>query len=158
MSPPPGHMACSAHWSTGTLDSQHSEPGGESPRVSPNPLFYVSGAQICCPPEGSLSLTNPSSSQARHAGHHLPLPPFSGKELVGFSLCQSPWLACADSRQGLLLTDSQPMHSEIGHTQHQQLHLPFPPMVLPATHPSHSPSLPRLSQVSNTSICIRNTK
>ena len=51
MSPPPGHMACSAHWSTGTLDSQHSEPGGESPRVSPYPLFYITGAQIWYTPE-----------------------------------------------------------------------------------------------------------
>ena len=62
----PGHMACSAHWSTGTLDSQHREPGEESPHVSPYPLFYISGAQIWCTPEGfsfpSQSILLPSET------------------------------------------------------------------------------------------------
>ena len=107
--------------------------------------------------KGSPSPANPSSSQARQAGHHLPLPPCFRKELVCFSLCQSPWPAYADSRKGLLLANSQPMQREISHTQHQQLH-PFHLRCLlqPILHTA--PPCPHSGQVSYTSICIRNTK
>ena len=107
--------------------------------------------------KGSPSPANPSSSQARQAGHHLPLPPCFRKELVCFSLCQSPWPAYADSRKGLLLANSQPMQREISHTQHQQLH-PFHLRCLlqPILHTA--PPCPYSGQVSYTSICIRNTK
>ena len=123
----------------------------------PTLSFISLGPKYGALQKGSLSPVNPSSSQVRQAGHHLALPPRSGKELVGFSLCQSPWPACADSRKGLLLADSQPMQREIGHTQHQQLQ-PFylQCFMQPINHTA--PPCPHSGQVSYTSVCIRNTK
>ena len=106
--------------------------------------------------KGSVSPANPCTSEARQVGHHLPLTPCSGKELVGFSLCQSPWPACANSRQGLLLTESACVEGNLSHATLADL--PFPPTMFSATNPSLNPSLTRSSPVSYRSISIGNSK
>ena len=46
----PGHVACSAHWPAGPLDSQRREQGGENQHVSPYPLFSIFRQNVLCAP------------------------------------------------------------------------------------------------------------